>query len=153
MPADLKASVTQQMTAAMKAGDKPRTMVLRMVLSEIKRIEADKPDADPQAAVSAYAKTLRKSMAEMEKLNQPDRAAQLQSEITIVEEFLPKQLDDAALAALVDQTLATLGPLTPKDQGRAIGAIMKAVTATGASADAGKVRALLDQRIATPPAQ
>lgn len=146
---DLKASVTQQMTAAMKAGDKARTMVLRMVLSEIKRIEADKPDADPQAAVSAYAKTLRKSMAEMERLHQPDRVAQLQSEITIVDEFLPRQLDDAALAALVDQTLATLGPITPKDQGRALGAVLKAVAATGAAADPAKVRERIQSILAT----
>src|SRR3954467_10908270 len=97
----LKTAVQTQMVTAMKAGDKNRTQVVRMVLSEIKRIEADKPDADPQGAVTAYAKTLRKTMAEMEKLNQPERVTQLQSEITIVEEFLPKQIDDAALEKIV----------------------------------------------------
>src|SRR5215213_8825104 len=91
----LKSAVHGQMIAAMKAGNKDRTQVLRMVLSEIKRVEADKPDADPQAAVSAYAKTLRKTMAEMERLNQPERVAQLQLEIAIVDEFMPKNMDDA----------------------------------------------------------
>src|SRR5205823_11640512 len=124
------------MITAMKAGDKNRTQVLRMVLSEIKRVEADKPDADPQAAVSAYAKTLRKTMAEMERLNQPERVAQLKSEIAVVEEYLPQQMEDAALEKVVADTLSGMGPLTAKDSGRAMGAVMKAVSATGMSADA-----------------
>lgn len=147
--APLKSTVQAQMMAAMKNGDKNRTQVLRMLLSEIKRVEADKPDADPQAAVSAYAKTLRKTMAEMEKLKQPDRVAQLQSEVAIVDEFLPKQMDDAALSALIDKTLPDLGPLAKKDLGRAIGAIMKAIAQTGLTADAGKVRAILETKM--PP--
>jgi uncharacterized protein YqeY len=145
--APLKTTVQTQMIAAMKAGDKPRTQVLRMLLSEIKRVEADKPDADPQGAVSAYAKTLRKTMAEMEELKQPERVAQIKSELAIVDEFLPKQLDDATLQRVVSDALSALGPITKKDAGRAIGAVMKAVAATGASADAGKVRALIESKI------
>jgi uncharacterized protein YqeY len=115
-----------------------------MVLSEIKAQEADKPDADPQAAVSAYAKKLRKALADMERLNQPQQVAALKGEIAIVEEFLPKQLDDAALAAVVDQVLAGMPGVGAKDVGRVTGAVMKA--ANGA-ADAGKVRALLAERL------
>jgi len=144
---DVKASVQSQMVAAMKAGDKNRTQVLRMVLSEIKRVEADKPDADPQNAVAAYSKVLKKTMAEMEKLGQPDRVKQLQSEIAIVDEFMPKQMDDGALEKLVSETLAGLGPLTKKDQGRATGAVMKAVAATGLAADAGKVQVFIESKI------
>src|SRR6476660_7223697 len=117
---DVKADVHAHMITAMKAGDKNRTQVLRMVLSEIKRIEADKPDADPQGAVAGYAKTLKKSMGEMEKLNQPERVKQIGAELAVVEEFLPKQMDDAALEKIVVDALAGLGPLTKKDMGRAI---------------------------------
>jgi uncharacterized protein YqeY len=145
--ADLKADVQRQMVAAMKGGDKLRTQVLRMVLSEIKKVEADKPDADPQGAVSSYAKVLRKSMAEMERLGQPDRVAALQAEVAIVDEFLPRQMDDAALEKLVSDTLASMGAVTRKDMGKATGAVMKAAAAAGASADAGKVRALLESKI------
>jgi len=144
---DVKANVQAQMVAAMKSGDKNRTQVLRMVLSEIKRVEADKPDADPQQAVAAYSKVLKKTMGEMEKLGQPDRVKQLQSEIVIVDEFMPKQMDDGALEKLVAETLSGLGPLTKKDQGRATGAVMKAVAATGLAADAGKVRAFIESKI------
>ena len=143
----LKLKVHSQMTAAMKAGQKDRTQVLRMVLSEIKRIEVDKPDADTQQSVAAYAKVLRKTKVEMDKMNQPERGAQIKSELAIVEEFLPQQLDDAELAKVVTDALAALGPLTKKDMGRAIGAAMKAAAATGKSADAGKVRNLVESRI------
>ena len=144
---DLKSEVQKQMVAAMKGGDKLRTQVLRMVLSEIKKVEADKPDAEPQGAVTAYAKTLRKTMAEMEKLQQPERVAALLAEVTIVDEFLPKALGDAELETLVEGALAAMGPLTKKDMGKAIGAAMKAVAGSGGSADAAKVRALIESKI------
>jgi hypothetical protein len=63
----LKTTVHTQMIAAMKSGDKSRTQVLRMLLSEIKRKEADDVNANAQEAVNAYAKTLKKAMADMEK--------------------------------------------------------------------------------------
>ena len=145
--AGLKTRVQTEMVAAMKGGNKERTQVLRMLLSEIKRVEADKPDADPQAAVNAYAKSLKKSQTEMEGYGQTERVAAIKTELAIVEEFLPKQLDDAALMKIVIEALAPLGALTKKDQGKAIGVVMKAVAATGASADAGKVRALVESKI------
>ena len=145
--AGLKNRVQTEMVAAMKGGDKGRTQVLRMMLSEIKRVEADKPDADPQAAVNAYAKSLKKTMAEMEGYGQAERVAAIKAELAIVEDYLPKQLDDATLEKIVGEALAPLGALTKKEQGKAIGAVMKAVAATGASADAGKVRALVESKI------
>jgi uncharacterized protein YqeY len=144
---DLKATVHSQMVAAMKAGNKERTQVLRMVLSEIKAKEADDVNAVALTAVSGYAGKLKKALAEMEKLGQAERVAQLKAEIAIVDEFLPKPMDDAALAALAERALAPLGALTKKDMGRAIGAVMKAVAAAGAAADAGKVRALVETKI------
>ncbi len=146
---NLKDTVHTQMIAAMKAGNKERTQVLRMMLSEIKRVEADKPDADPQAAVTAYGKSLKKTMAEMEGLKQAERVEQLKAELTIVEEFLPKQMDDATLEKIVTETMAGLGVVTKKESGKAMGAIMKAVAATGGTADANKVRALIESRITT----
>ena len=146
---NLKNTVQTQMVAGMKGGDKERTQVLRMVLSEIKRKEADDVNANPQDAVTGYAKTLRKAMADMEKHGQAQHVAQLQKELAIVDEFLPRQMDDATLEKLVADTLAGMGPLTRKDAGRAMGAIMKAAAATGAPSDSARVKALIDARI--PP--
>jgi len=144
-PGNLQQRVQQQMVAAMKAGQKARTQVLRMVLSEIKAQAADHPDADPQIAVAAYAKKLRKAMAEYEKIQQAEQVTALKEEAAIVDEFLPKALDDAALEALVVQVLAGMGPVTPKESGKVLGTVLKAA---GGSADAAKVRALLEKHIA-----
>src|SRR4051812_2711166 len=95
---NLKARVQSEMISAMKGGNKARTQVVRMLLSEIKRKESDDPAAKPEDAVAAYAKTLRKAMADMEKHGRADHVAQLKDELVIVDEFLPKQVDDAALA-------------------------------------------------------
>lgn len=141
---DLKQRVQSQMMASMKAGDKARTQVLRMVLSEIKAQEADHPDADPLHAVIAYAKKLKKAQADMERLGQTAHVTALAGELAIVDEFLPPPLDDAALAALVEQTLASMGPVTAKETGRVMGAVMKAA---GPTADAGKVRALVQSKL------
>ncbi len=143
----LKDSVHAQMVTAMKAGNKERTQVLRMVLSEIKAKEADDVNAVAQVAVQGYAGKLKKALAEMEKLNQAARVAQLKAELTIIDEFLPKPMEDAALETLVSETLAGMGALTKKDSGRAMGAVLKAVAATGASADAGKVRTLVESKM------
>lgn len=140
----LKETVQKEMMTAMKAGDKPRTSVLRMVLSAIKAQEADHPDADPQQAVAAYAKTLKKAQADMEKLGQHDQVKALESELAIVDEFLPRQMDDAALAALVDQTIAGLGSVTKKDMGRVMGAVMKAA---GGLADGTRVKTVVDAKL------
>ncbi len=143
----LKTNVHSQMIASMKAGDKARTQVLRMLLSEIKAKEADDANADANEAVGAYAKKLRKTMAEMEKLNQPTHVEAIKAELVIVDEFLPKQINDAELDRIGSAAIAAMGPLTKKEMGRAIGAVMKAVAASGASADAGKVRALVESKI------
>jgi len=70
--------------------------------------------------VIAYHKKLKKAQADMERLNQPERMAQLQTEIAIVDEFMPKQLDDAALDALVDTTIASLPGVTVKVIGKVV---------------------------------
>ena len=140
----LTQKVRAEMVAAMKSGNKDRTQILRMVLSEIKAQESDHPDADPQTAVSAYGKKLKKALTEMQRLNQPERAAALKAEIAVVEEFLPRQLDDAALEKLVDATIATMGAVTAKETGKVMGAVLKAA---GGAADAGKVRAVIESKL------
>jgi uncharacterized protein len=152
--ADLKTTIQQQMNTALKGGNKDRLSVLRMMLSEIKRKETDCPGANPQEAVTAYAeavtayaKTLRKSMSEMEKLGQTEHVTKLKAELVIVSEFLPKEIDDASMEKIVGEVLHGLGPVSKKDQGRVIGAVMKAIGATGMSADAGKVRASVESKL------
>lgn len=140
----LRQTLHGHMVAAMKSGNKPRLSALRMIISEVQVQETDHPELDPKLAVSAYAKKLRKTLAEMEKLAQTAQVEQLKAEIAIVEEFMPKQMDDAALEALVNQTLADMPGVTAKESGKVIGAVMKAAAGT---ADAAKVRNLVAAKL------
>src|SRR3954466_5230098 len=88
---DLQAKLTEDMKAAMKAGQKDRLSVIRMLLSDVKNIDLmpNKPTA--QQAVEAYAKKLRKSLDEYQKLNKTAEVEKLKSEIAVVDEYLPKK--------------------------------------------------------------
>jgi hypothetical protein len=122
---DLQTRLTEDMKAAMKSGQKERLGVIRMMLSDVKNIDLmpNKPTAEQ--VVEAYAKKLRKSVEEYEKVGRPDEAAKLKSEIAIVEEYLPKKASSADTEKLVDDFL-TKNSFTEKDFGRAMGMFMKA---------------------------
>ncbi len=141
--AAVKTQLQTQMVQAMKAGDKLRTQTVRMVLSEVKALESDHPEGDPQTAITGYAKKLRKAMQDFEKLNAGDRVEAIKAELKIVEEFLPKPMDDAALEALVSKVISDLAA-GPKDAGKVMGAVLK--QAAGA-ADAVKVRAMVAAKL------
>ena len=141
---DLQTRLTEDMKAAMKSGQKDRLAVIRMVLSDVKNIDLmpDKPTAEQ--VVAAYAKKLRKSAEEYEKVGRPDEAAKLKGEIAIVEEYLPKKLSGADTEQLVDAFLAK-NAFTEKDFGRAMGAFMKAHSG---QVDPTQANQLLKQKLA-----
>ena len=141
---DLLTRLTEDMKSAMKSGQKDRLGVIRMLLSDVKNIDLmpNKPTAEQ--VVEAYAKKLRKSVEEYEKINKPDEVAKLKSEIAIVEEYLPKKASAGDTEKLVDEFLAK-NPFTEKDFGRAMGAFMKA---HGANVDAGQANQLLKKKLA-----
>ena len=141
---DLQTRLTEDMKTAMKSGQKDRLSVIRMVLSDVKNIDLmpNKPTAEQ--AVEAYAKKLRKSVEEYEKVKRPDEAAKLKSEIAIVEEYLPKKASTADTERLVDEFLAK-NAFTEKEMGRAMGAFMKAHSG---QVDPGQANQLLKQKLA-----
>jgi uncharacterized protein len=141
---DLLTRLTEDMKAAMKSGQKERLSVIRMLLSDVKNIDLmpNKPTAEQ--AVEAYAKKLRKSVEEYEKIGRPEEAAKLKSEVAVVEEYLPKKASAGDTEKLVDDFLAA-NSFTEKDFGRAMGAFMKA---HGAAVDPGQANQLLKKKLA-----
>src|SRR5436309_15759110 len=103
---DLQSRLQDDMKTALKAGQKDRLQVIRMLLSDVKNIDLmpNKPTAEQ--VVEAYAKKLRKGVEEYEKLNKPDEVAKLKSEIAVVEEYLPKKASPADTEKLVDEFLS-----------------------------------------------
>lgn len=140
---DLISQLQEQMKLAMRSGDKARLSVIRMVLSDAKNADMNK--ITPEQAVAAYAKKLRRSAEDMEKLGKADEGRQLRTELTVVEEFLPRKLGEAETAALVDAFLAGKN-VTAKQMGQAMGALVKQ---HGDQLDPAVVNALLRARLTT----
>ena len=141
---ELLSRLTEDMKTALKAGQKDRLQVIRMLLSDVKNIDLNPQKPTEQQAVEAYAKKLRKSAEEYEKIGKHDEVAKLKSELAIVEEYLPKKASPEETAKLVDEFLAK-SSFTEKQAGQATGAFMKA---HGATVDAGTASGLIRQRLA-----
>ena len=141
---DLQAKLQDDMKAALKAGQKDRLQVIRMLLSDVKTVDLMPGKPTPLAVVEAYAKKLRKSVEEYDRLGKPDEVAKLRAEIAVVDEYLPKRASAEETDALVAAFLAGKG-FTDKQAGQATGAFMKA---HGAAVDAGLASAAIRKRLA-----
>ena len=140
----LLAKLQEDMKTAMKSGQKERLGVIRMLLSDVKNIDLMPNKPTEQQAVEAYAKKLKKSLEEYEKLGKADEVAKLKGEIGIVEEYLPKKASPEETEKLVDAFLAS-NAFTEKQVGQATGMFMKQ---HGANVEAGVVNALLRKKLA-----
>jgi uncharacterized protein YqeY len=141
---DLLTRLQDDMKAAMKAGEKDRLGVIRMLLSDVKNIDLmpNKPTAEQ--VVEAYAKRLRKSQEEYQKLGKTVEVDKLKFEIGVAEAYLPKKASAEDTERLVDAFLAT-NTFTEKQVGQATGAFMKA---HGGQVDAGTASQILRKRLA-----
>jgi uncharacterized protein YqeY len=141
-------TVTEQLradtTVAMKAGEKQRVTALRLVLSELQK--AAKDGGDDELTVLRRERKRRLEAAEQFRDNgRPELADQEQSEAELISGYLPAELSDADLDALVAQAIADTGAVGPKDMGR----VMKAVTAaSGGRADGRRASASVRQGLA-----
>ena len=116
---------------ALKAGDKQRTQALRLFTAALKKERIDAgatPDEAGEIVVLKRERKRRLEAAELyDKAGRDDLAAKERYEEQIVAGYLPEELADDALAAIVDQTIAETGAATPKDMGKVMGAVMKKV--------------------------
>src|SRR5687768_11246868 len=122
---DLISRLQSDMKLAMKSGQRPRLDAIRMMLSEARNADLQKPPSTPQRMVEAHAKRLKKGREEYEKLGKPDEVAKLDAELAVVSEYLPKQASPEETANLVASFLAEHPELTAADAGRATGMFMK----------------------------
>jgi hypothetical protein len=132
------------MKAALKAGDKERLSVIRMLISDVKIIDLQPKKTTEEEAVAAYAKKLRKGLDEYEKLGRADEAAKLRNELAIAESYLPKKASPEETERLVSEFLAQ-NSFTEKQIGQAMGAFLKL---HAGKVDAAAVNALLRSRLA-----
>lgn len=134
----------EDMKSAMKAGQKDRLTVIRMLISEVKNIDLQPQKPTEEQAVAAYAKKLRKATEEFEKAGKPQEVIKLKAELEVVDSYLPKKASPEETEKLVDQFLAQ-NSFTEKQLGQAMGAFMKQ---HGGNVEAGVVNPLIKQKLA-----
>jgi uncharacterized protein YqeY len=144
----LKGQITEDMKSAMKAGDKDRLKVVRLILAAIKQVEVDTreelDDAAVLAVITKMVKQRRDSVEQFEKGNREDLAAIERAEIVVLEGYLPEQLSGDEIAALVDEVIQSTGATSIRDMGKVMGQI-KAKAA--GRADMGAVSAVIKERL------
>ncbi len=140
----LLTKLQDDMKAAMKAGDKDRLSVIRMLISDVKLIDLQPNKPTEEQAVAAYAKKLRKGIEEYEKLGKPEEAGKIRAELAIVESYLPKKASPEETERLVDEFLAK-NTYTEKQVGPAMGAFMKA---HGAHVESALVNNMIRKKLA-----
>ena len=117
--------------AALKAGDKQRTQALRLLTAALKRSRIDAGETPSETEELVVLKRERKRRLEAaelyDKAGRQELADKERYEEEIIAGYLPEELGDEQLAAIVDETIAALGASTPKDMGKVMGAVMKAV--------------------------
>lgn len=121
----LKARITAEMKTAMRAKDKPRLSTIRLIQAEIKRIEVDErielDDTRVLAILDKMSKQRRDSLSQFKDAGRDDLAAQEQSELDVIAEFLPAALTEEELQVLIDQAIANSGAQAMSDMGKVMG--------------------------------
>jgi uncharacterized protein YqeY len=145
----LREKIQSDMIASTKARDQLRTDCLRLAISEIKKKEIDQRDKPmDDAAVSSILQTLIKQRKESidaySKGNRPDLADKEAKEVTVLEAYLPKQMDDAQLATIVDAAIKSTGAAGMKDMGKAM---KEALAKVAGAADGGRVSAMVKKKL------
>ena len=145
----LKSQLTDDMKTAMKAGDKPRLGVIRLINAAIKQKEVDErievDDAQVLAVLEKMVKQRRDSITQYDAANRQDLADIERAEMAVIETYLPAKLDAAAIQAAIDTAVAETGASGPADMGKLM-AVLKPRLA--GQADMGEVSKLVKQRLA-----
>jgi len=118
----LKARITEDMKDAMRAKDTARLSTIRLLLAGIKQREVDErkelTDADVLAVIDKMVKQRRDSIAQFEAGKRMDLVAIEQAELEVLQGYLPKQLADAEIDALVAEAIGTTGAASPAGMGK-----------------------------------
>jgi uncharacterized protein YqeY len=128
---DLRGRISDAIKTAMKARDKSRVGVLRLISSEIKRIEVDErrelPDADVIAVLNKMLKQRNDSESQFRAAGRTDLADQEAFEITLIKEFMPEALGEAQLDELIRGAISAAGATSMRDMGKVMSALRESV--------------------------
>ena len=145
----LKQRLTDDMKAAMKAGEKERLGTIRLINAAIKQKEVDEriemDDTLVLAILEKMMKQRKDSVTQFEAANREDLAVIERAEMAIIEQYLPAKLGEAEVLAVIDAVIKETGATGPADMGKVMGAIKPKLAG---QADMGEVSKLIKQRLA-----
>jgi uncharacterized protein YqeY len=123
----LKERITEDMKTAMRSGEKDRLAVIRLLQAAIKQREVDEritlDDAQITSVLEKMIKQRKESIVAFEKGARADLVAKETAEIAILQPYLPAQLSDAELDALIAEAIAATGAASIKDMGKVMGVV------------------------------
>ena len=127
----LKEQLTEELKIAMRSGNVERRDTIRLLQAAIKQEEIDHKvtldDAGVQAVLQKQAKQRRESIADYEKANRPELAAEEQQQLTIIETFLPQMMSREEVEHVAQQVISELGVTDLKEMGQVMGKLMPQV--------------------------
>ena len=123
----LKGQITEDMKSALKAGEKDRLKVVRLIMAAIKQVEVDKrielDDAAVLSVLDKMVKQRRDSVEQFKKGGRKDLADIEKAEIEVLETYLPEQLSDEELEAMIEEAISSTGAESIRDMGKVMGQI------------------------------
>ena len=129
----MRDAIASQMKDAMKSGDKTRTGALRLIMAALKEREIEARGsgkivsrADELALLTKMQKSRQESAQIYRDAGRAELAAQEEAEIAVIGEFLPKQMDDAAVQAAAKAAIASVGATSMRDMGKVVAALKDA---------------------------
>ena len=149
MATQLKNRILEDVTATMRARDKPRLGTLRLVTAAIKQLEVDSraelDDAGVLTVLEKMLKQRRDSLQQYSDAGRKDLADQESYEIAVIEAYMPEALPAEELDALIDATIAETGASSMRDMGKVMGLLKPQVQGR---ADLGAVSSTVKQKLA-----
>ena len=144
----LKARITEEMKAAMRSGEKDRLSLIRMLQAGIQQREVDEriqlDDAQVLAVIDKMIKQRRESVTQFQAGKRADLVAKESAEIAWLTEYLPAQLGDAEIEAMMREAIAATGASSMKDMGKVMGWLKpKAQGRTNIGALSARIKAAL----------
>ena len=126
--APFKQRLTDDMKAAMRAGDKTRLLVVRLVLAAIKNAEiarqAPLNDGDILGVIAREIRQRKESIEAFRQGNRPDLVAQEEAEMAVLQEYQPEQLSREEITAAARGVIEAVGARGPADKGKVMGPLM-----------------------------
>jgi len=148
----LKERLTEDIKSAMKAKDKLRLETIRSIKKAVLEKEVSVRPSGQESlteeqeieVLAQQAKQRRDSIQQYKDAGRDDLADQEAAELVIIETYLPAQLDDEELSSIIDQIIADVGAISPKDMGKVMGPAMKQLKG---KADGKKIQEIVKSKL------